>query len=266
MPVELLRYEMLLPSFGLVLARVGGLVLSVPMLSSRQIPRAAKVWLTVTLALMAFPIVSPHLPRTLTLGQTAAGMVSELIIGEIIGFGAGLIFFGAQIAGKVVSHQSGMALGTVFNPIFDSQSTVLDQVWFFTTLILFLALRGHIALVTAVLGSFEAVPPMTAVFDDGLADFVVGILRSMFELATRLGGPAVLALLLTSLVMGFLTKTMPQLNILSVGFSFKVATALAVLALTITLSPPTIEEALFDSLDRVGLLFEHLSETLTRGG
>ena len=55
MPFELLRFEMLLPAFGLVLARVAGLVFAVPMFSSRQIPRIVKVWLTVTISLMTLP-------------------------------------------------------------------------------------------------------------------------------------------------------------------------------------------------------------------
>lgn len=256
---------MLLPDFGLVLARVGGLVFAVPMFSSRQIPRAAKIWLTVTIALMAFPVVTPYLPKSLSLGQAAAGMAGEFIIGEIIGMGAGLIFYAAQVAGKVVSHQSGMALGTVFNPVFDAESTVLDQIWFFTALMIFLALRGHIAIVSVLLNSFKGVPPLMASFDGGVADFLISILRHMFELGLRLGGPVVLALLLSSLVMGFLTRTMPQMNILSIGFNIKVAAALLVMALTISFSLGAMSDALAESMDRLGLFFEYLAKRVING-
>jgi len=266
MPLELLRFEMLLPAFGLVLARVAGLVLAVPMLSSKQIPRVVKVWLIVTLSLMAFPVVATRLPLSLTLGQAATGMMGEFIVGEILGLGVGLAFFSAQIAGKMVSHQSGLALGTVFNPIFESQSTILDQIWFFTALMIFLGLRGHIIVVTVLLDSFKTVPPMMAVFDVSLLDYGVDIMQTMFELAIRLAGPAIAALFLTSLVMGFLTKTMPQLNILSVGFSVKIATALAISGVTISFSQGLLGDALFEGLDKAGLLFEQMSETLMHGG
>ncbi len=266
MPLELLRFEMLLPAFVLVLARVAGLVLAVPMLSSRQIPRVVKVWLVVTLSLMAFPAVATHLPTSLTLGQAATGMVGEFIIGEILGLGVGLAFFAAQIAGKMVSHQSGLALGTVFNPVFNSQSTILDQFWFFTALMIFLGLRGHVAAATVLMGSFKTVPPLTAVFDFSLLDYGVDVMQTMFELAIRIAGPAIAALFLTSLVMGFLTKTMPQLNILSVGFSFKIATALAISAVSISLSQGALGDALFDGLDKAGLMFEQMSETVMHGG
>ncbi len=65
----MLRYEMLLPAFAVVLARITGLMLSVPMFSSTQIPRLVKVWLAVSLALLTFPVVLPQLPATLSLGQ-----------------------------------------------------------------------------------------------------------------------------------------------------------------------------------------------------
>jgi flagellar biosynthetic protein FliR len=266
LPLELLHYELLLPAFALVLARIGGLVMGVPMLASEQVPGIVKIWLVVTLSLMTFPAVAPLLPDSLTLGQVAAGMVGEFIVGEVIGLGASAIFLAAQVAGKAVSHQSGLALGQVFNPVLGTNATVLDQLWFFAVLMLFLALRGHMAVMDVLLTSFRQVPPMMMVVDPSLADFLVGLLRSVFATALRLGGPAILALLLTSLVMGFFTKTMPQLNVLSVGFSLKIATALLMVATTISFANEMLTDALFGALDDVGLLFEHLSKAVIHAG
>lgn len=265
MPVELLKYQMLLPAFALVLARVAGLVMAVPMFSSRQIPAPVKVWLVVTISLMAFPVVSPSLPTDVTMGQAATGMIGELFIGHLLGFAAAIVFFAVQIGGKIVSHQSGMALGTVFNPIFEDESTVLDQVWFFTATAIFLLVRGHVAVVLVLLGSFEHLPPLLVNFDGGAGDFMIVLMRDMFELAMRLAGPAILTLLLTSLLMGFLTKTMPQLNILSVGFSIKIAAALLIAAVTIGFSEGLITNGIERSLEQAGAFFEASSTAVMRG-
>lgn len=263
LPLELLRYELLLPAFALVLARVAGLVLAVPMLTSQEIPSVVKAWLVVTLSLMVFPAVSPLLSTQLTLSQVATGMVGEFIIGEVLGLAVGMIFMAVQIAGKMISHQSGMSMGESYNPIMDESSTVLDQVWFFAVLMFFLALRGHVAVVTSLLGSFERVPPMMATMDVALLDCVMGLLRSMFDIALRLCGPVVLALLLTSLILGFLTKTMPQLNVLSVGFAFKVAATLFMLAITLPLSEGIVADGLADGFDHLGRLFEQMAERVS---
>jgi flagellar biosynthesis protein FliR len=266
LPLELIRIEMLLPAFGLVLARVAGLVMGVPVLSSTQIPTVAKLWLVATLSLMTFPIVAPLLPHSLTLLQVASGMVGEFVVGEILGLAASVVFLAAEVTGKMVSHQSGLALGEVYNPVSDTTTTELDQVWYFATLMIFMALRGHVAVVDVLLGSFRQVPPMMMLVDGSMTECLHGLLKSIFDVALRLAGPAILALLLTSLVLGVLTKTMPQLNVLSVGFSFKIAVAIFMAAVTITFSYDLVSDALFDGLDQVGGLFEHVSRTVTHGG
>ena len=265
MPLELLRIEMLLPAFALVMARIAGMVLAVPMFSNAQIPAMLKALLIATISLMVFPIVLPTLPSSLSLGQVAAGGVIEFIIGELLGMAVGVVLYAAQMAGTVVSHQAGISLGQVFNPLLDEETTVLDQVWFFSVLMLFLAFRGHIAVVNVILSSFKQVPPLMMAIDGSIADLVVGLLRSMFEIAMRLCGPAILALLLSSLVLGFLTKTMPQLNILSVGFAAKVAIALIVVAITMQTSGNLVVDTLSSSLDQAGLFLEHASTGVING-
>ncbi len=266
MPFELLRFEMLLPAFALVLARVAGVVLAIPMVSSVSIPREVKVGLTFALSLMLFPMAAPYLPQSVTLGQAVAGMVGELLIGEIIGLGAGVMFFAAEMAGKFISHQAGLALGTVFNPFFDEESTVLDQLWFFTAAMIFMALRGHIATVTVLMESFKLAPPMMTSFDGGMGDYAVAIIQSTFQVGLRLSGPTILALLLSSLVMGFLTRTMPQINILSVGFAVKIVIALFVMGATISFSEDVLGAMMYDGLEHASILFANMGEAVKHGG
>ncbi|RIK66139.1 MAG: hypothetical protein DCC66_13565 [Planctomycetota bacterium] len=266
MPLSLLQLEMLLPAFMMVLARTAGAVVAVPMFSNTQIPAMVKVLLAVTLGFVAFPVVMPMLPTDVSLTQAATGLASEFLIGELLGLAAGAALFAAQMAGNVVSQQAGLSLGQVFNPMLDEETTVLDQLWFFGALMFFFAFRGHLAVVSALLGSFELVPPMSLALDAGLLDVAAGLATSMFEVALRLAGPSVLALLATSLVLGFLTKTMPQLNILSVGFAFKVAVGLIAVAATMAYSGNLIADTASESLDSVGRSWQVAAEGLTRGG
>ncbi|QDV89176.1 flagellar biosynthesis protein FliR [Phycisphaerae bacterium RAS2] len=266
MPLSLLQLEMLLPAFMMVLARTAGAVVAVPMFSNAQIPAMVKVLLAVTLGFVAFPVVMPMLPTDVSLTQAATGLASEFLIGELLGLAAGAALFAAQMAGNVVSQQAGLSLGQVFNPMLDEETTVLDQLWFFGALMFFFAFRGHLAVVSALLGSFELVPPMSITFDAGLLDVAAGLATSMFEATLRLAGPSVLALLATSLVLGFLTKTMPQLNILSVGFAFKVAVGLVAVAATMACSGNLIADTAAESLDSVGRYWQVAAEGLTRGG
>lgn len=264
--MELLSIQLLLPGFALVLARMAGLMLAAPMFSSSQIPTQVKLALTVTLSLLAYPVVWSTLPRDLTLGQAAAGCVGELIIGELLGLGVGAAFFGASLAGSLVGHQAGLTLGEVFNPVYDAETTTIDQIWFFTTLMFFFAVGGHLVLVQAVLGSFRQVHPMAVLVNEDVSSSVVGLIRMMIETALRLAGPTILALLLALLTLGVLSKTMPQFNLMNVGFAFKVALALFMVGITLASSENVLTTTLRDGLDQVGELLDTMSREAVHAG
>jgi len=258
--MELLQLEMLLPGFAMVLARMSGIMISAPMFSSSQMPTQIKVLLAISLALLAYPVVMVTLPARLTLSQAAVGCVGELMIGEIIGLGVGVVFFGASMAGNIISHQAGLTFGEVVNPIFDSETTVLDQLWFFMALMMFLALGGHLILMKTVLNSFHQVPPMSAwAADEPLAAHITALLQCLFETALRLAGPTIVALLLALLALGVLSRTMPQFNLMNVGFSFKIALAMFVTALSMSSADDFMVQTIRDS-------FARLSEVLTKLG
>ena len=70
------------------------------------------------------------------------------------------------------------------------------------------------------------------------------LLSAAFILAIKLFAPVLIALLLTSLVMGFLGRTMPQLNILTIGFALRSMSALAVAAVALAASQDVLVEAI----------------------
>lgn len=265
MPLELLRVEFALPAFALVLARVAGLTLGAPIFASSQIPGLIKVLVVVALSLVAFPIVHATLPAALTLPQALVGMVGEFILGELMGLSAGAALFAAQMAGKIVSYQSGFTLGQVVNPLFDEEFSVIDQLYFFAAFMVFLAVGGHLILVSVLLDSFRLVPPMAWVSDVSLAEFLRGLLENCFDVALRLAGPVMLALLLASIVMGFLAKTMPQMNVLSVGFAAKIAVALVVAAISLGASEGLLVRSIGDGFADLRGLLDHVSGVIAHG-
>lgn len=264
--MELLQIEMLLPSFALVLARTSGIMISAPLFSSSQIPTQFKAALAFALALLAYPVVMNTLPGRLSLSQAAVGCIGELMIGEIIGLGVGLVFFAASLAGSMVSHQAGLTFGEVVNPVFDSETSVLDQLWFFAALMLFLAIGGHLVLVKAVLDSFRQVPPMTAWANESLAGHISALLQCLFETALRLAGPTIVALLLALLALGVLSRTMPQFNLMNIGFSFKIALAMFVVAVSISASDELMVAAIRDGFARVGEMLTAMGKGAVHGG
>ncbi len=243
MPLPLFAWYLQLPAFLLVLFRIGGLVLATPLFSGSIIPVQLRVLLTLAISAAVFPLISVSLAGPVTLAAALTGLFGELVIGLFIGFCVSVIFMAMQIAGEFIAHQSGLSLGTVYNPMLDDSQSILSQVYYFVAMIAFLAVGGHRALLRALLDSFGTIPPMSFKLTQGMTNLLLDLLSVSFELAIRIAGPSVLALMVALLVLGFLGRTIPQLNILNVGFPMKAALALLMIALTMMSMEPLLLDA-----------------------
>lgn len=244
-----------LPVFALVLFRLSGLMLTGPVLSSTVIPRQVRIAFTAVLALMLFPVVRGQAPADLTLSMVMAGAFGELIIGVTIGLGLALLFTGVEVGGLMIGQQAGIALGRVFNPIQNQQTTLTGQVYSLVLVLVFLLAGGHRAMIAALLDTFEVIPMLSRGFDSSVVVLLAEMLASAFILAIRLAAPVLIALMMTSLALGFLSRTMPQLNILSVGFQVRLMVGLSVAALAIGASEDVMLGAIWDGLEAIRTSF-----------
>jgi flagellar biosynthetic protein FliR len=254
MPYDLLHLPVLLPSLLIVLFRVAGISISAPIFSSVVIPRRAKIGLAMVTSLMAFPMVQPMLPGELTLAQALSGVVGEIMIGLGIGLGMSLLFVATQIAGLMIGRQGGLALGQIYNPELNSQTTLMGHVFFLSMMGVFLAVDGHVAVFRALLESFSFVPPLTFQVTPSVIDLLTGMVTSAFVLALRLAGPALIALMSVTLAMGFISRTVPQLNILAVGFSIRSTVALLMAAVSLSVAQDLLVEGIVDTMDTLRVM------------
>lgn len=236
-----------LPVFLLVLSRVAGLMLAAPLFSGAMIPAQINVLLALAMSLAVFPLMTVQVAGPVTLGSAVGGLAGELAIGLVLGLGVSLIFIGVQVAAQLVSQQAGLALGEIFNPLLETSTTELSQLYFIVSMGVFLAVDGHHALVRALMDSFSAIPLLGFKPDGRLIDLLIGVIGSSFAIALRVGGPVMLALMLGFVTLGFISRTVPQLNLLTVGFPVKLAMALFLAAMTMI----SLEPVLIDGLNGV---------------
>jgi flagellar biosynthesis protein FliR len=249
--VLLTRLPLVLPAFALVLGRVGGLMLTAPLFGSEAVPLRVRSGAAFALALTVFPLTVLHVPADLTFARALGGVMGETLIGLTMGLALTLPFVGVQTAGMIMGQQAGIGLGEVFNPVMNSDSTVLEEVYFLVALIVFVLIGGHRELVRAMLDTFEVVPLLSANDAHSTLDLLTGLLTSAFGLGLRLAAPVLLALLVSTLVMGFLSRTIPQLNILSVGFGVRAMVALAMAGLALAALDGPFSDAIQEALAAV---------------
>lgn len=229
---DLIPLALQLPTLLMVVFRIGGLMIVAPFFGSVSVPPRVKIALTLVLSLALWP-VAPHgaaLPPTLPAILVAVG--SELLVGLTIGLVLTTLFAGLQLAGLAVSQQMGISLADVFNPDFNESADVVAVLYYWVGLMIFLAIGGHRLLIGSLVDSFRLVPVGGFVMNAKVLALVSGAMTASFIMAFKISLPVVLALFLTSVAMGLINRTVPQLNILTAGFAIRSSAGMLLAAAT----------------------------------
>ena len=220
--------------FTLVLARVGALIMTAPIFGSAAIPIRARALLTVAISLILTPLLTTSPPTDMTnLLVYARYLASEALIGLLLGFGITLLLSGIQLTGQIISQLGGTALADVFDPTLNSNLSVYSQLFYFLTLAMFVLLDGHRLVMDALLDTYAWMPPGHGSLGTGYVETLTTLLAQSFLLGIRAAAPTMTALLLATLVLGLIGRTMPQINILAVGFGVNSLLTLGCLFTTI---------------------------------
>ena len=227
----------------LVAFRLAGLLMFAPMLSSLQIPMRFKGLMVLMLAAALVGAVPTSSVRVETdLFGLLPLVFSETLIGFVVGTVAGMPLMAMQAAGVLTSHQVGFSLGQAYNPALESESEALGQLLSFVGVAAFLGMGGLEAAFLAVMNTFKLIPVGSFSVSHIPAELLIGTLASGIELSVRLSGPVVAMITLLLVVFGFLSRTMPALNVMTVGFTVKIMAALMVLVVSMHSSGIAIGE------------------------
>ena len=200
--------------FLLVLARVGGLVSTAPIIGDAQAPRTVKVGLVValTIVLVQVPNVQ-HLQAPTGLLPFSLAVLVQLLVGLAMGFAARIMFLALLTTGGIVSLQIGLSMSQVLNPLTESTDSVMTQ--FYTILIgmTFLAMNGDVWLIASLARSFDLTPLGTGSFTLSLVQSAIGDLFTVMQVGLQIAMPVAATLVASDIVLGVLSKALPQLNV-----------------------------------------------------
>lgn len=238
MPTELIT--LLSPKnlilFVVVFTRLGGLMASAPIFSTYPIPNQVKAWLVATIAFIIFPVVmaTSGFQAPTSMPELTVILMKEFSIGFIIGFCANVVFIGVEMAADLLSMQMSLTAAQALNPISGANSSVVSQAYSLMAMMVFLALHAHQWLFSAVYQSFQSIPPGYGFIINGtIVQEVIFMTGQMFTIALGIALPIFAVLLITDVLLGFVSKMMPQMNIFMVAMPLKIYLGLMLIAMFI---------------------------------
>lgn len=222
--------------FMLILARILGLMVEVPIFSDRTISRTFKVIFIFTFAFLIWfvaPFNGKLLPQDPILFQIA--LLNEFMVGLILATVVRIIFEGVEAAGDLMGAQMGLSVASMLDPATGSQTTVTARIFRWVVIILFLMIDGHHFILTALYRSFDILPMLNtwnlAAGGRELADLGVNI----FAIAIQLSAPVLLVIFLLDFCFGLVSRVAPQVNVFQLGFQMKPALGMFIFMLMIPL-------------------------------
>jgi flagellar biosynthetic protein FliR len=246
--------------FALVLTRVSGIVIMAPVFGGSDIPMQVRALLAFGLALLIMPsqwMIAIDEPETLA--EFAVLIAGELIIGLFIGLGVNVFFSGIALAGEVIGQLGGLSAAAIFDPISGDQSPLLSRLLTYLAVTVFASIGGLRTMIAALLDTFQTLPltKWTTNTTGESSHFeliscaLIHILSISFNLSLRVAAPVMISVLVALLVMGLLSKTLPQLNLMSVGFGINSIIMMLVFSLSIGAGIWCFQERVSDVLELI---------------
>jgi flagellar biosynthetic protein FliR len=99
-------------------------------------------------------------------------------------------------------------------------------------IVLFLVLGGHRMVLMALGRSFEVIPLGGACFPPSTGEGIMRLFTQMTLIAVQIAAPVLASVFLVEVVIGVLSRGVPQLNIFTVGLALRIVVGLLVLIAT----------------------------------
>jgi flagellar biosynthetic protein FliR len=221
-------------AFILVLLRVSDIIVTIPVISDVSVPARFKAALSILTALIIFPIVLPKIPQPTNYYMLILiyRMTGEVMIGLIIGFSARLIFAGIQMAGDIVGFQMGLSIANIIDPMTSEQVSIITELQYLIAMLVFLAVDAHHFFFSAIIQSYSIINPLAFHFSGQLMQYIFDFSKDMFVVAVKLGAPLIAVMLFTSIGLGIVARTVPQINVFIVGMPLQIAIGLIFIGIT----------------------------------
>ncbi|MDD2913804.1 MAG: flagellar biosynthetic protein FliR [Gallionella sp.] len=225
------QLEMWLAALVFPLTRILAMIASSPILGNKQIPARVKVGLSVLLTIIIAPNIGAMPPVSVGSPQGLLIMIQQIIIGVSMGFTMRLIFTAVEMAGELAGLQMGLGFASFYDPVNAVHSPIIAQWLGMVAALAFLAINGHLYMLTALAESFRMLPVGDMMPSQGFYA-VASWGGSIFAYALQISLPILAALLITNIALGILTRAAPQLNLFAIGFPITLAIGFLVLALS----------------------------------
>lgn len=201
-------------AFLLLFARLGALMMSVPLFSEDAVPGRIRLLMTLGMTAGLWGLLGPTMPRLSgDEPRLAAMLVTELLIGLAIGMLIRMMFMAITIAGGIISLQIGLTSALVVDASAGGQVPVLAKLMSVAAVLICMGLGVHHLWIATLVHSYGLFPVGTLPPAQDFLDLAVMTASRAMALGLGLSAPLVIYGLVFNMALGLASRLAPAIQI-----------------------------------------------------
>lgn len=222
--------------FLLVLIRIGGVFVFVPIPGLKSGADMARIIFTLAVTVALYP-QWPQVPGDVSAGLFGLWLFSEAALGSVIGLAVSFLTEAFAVGAQVIGLQAGYAYASTVDPSTQADSSVLVVFSQLAAGTIFFASGLHREVLRILARTLQTYPPGTFSLSRGLAEQILEAGSLMFSTGLRLALPVIAVLILIDISLALLGRVNAHLQLLTLSFPIKMLVGLFLLAWTTLLFP-----------------------------
>lgn len=159
--------------------------------------------------------------------------IMEFINGLFLGYVTYTALHIVQVAGSLIDVQMGLSMSRVYDEQNGLQSTLMQNLFFWITILLFFSTNGHHLLINGLVKSFETIPVGSMPIIDNI-QYLITVFVEYFSIAFQIALPVIITLIMSDLILGLISRSVPQLNVMIMGMPLKMLVGLALIFVSLS--------------------------------
>ncbi|WP_291955354.1 flagellar biosynthetic protein FliR [Mahella sp.] len=247
--MDILNY---IPTFLLIFMRMTGLFVLSPVFGRREVPAYLKIGMSFMMAMVllnTMPLQSMDIVNNIWLYGWI--LLKEMLIGMVMGYITTLAFSAILIAGQIMDFQIGFGMVNAFDPINEVAVPIVGNLINMMALLLFFGMNGHHVLISLLFDSYTVLPVGGFSIEPDILWYILDIFIQTFVWAIKLAIPLMAVLLLTEVMLGILSRALPQMNVFVMGMPIRLMIGLIMLLLVLPVYVNLMEPLFADMFDGI---------------
>ena len=235
-------------AFIFIMFRLSAFFMMVPVFFPSGTPNIVKISFTAIIAFLLLPVVDNSIVHSI---NNSFGIfvftANEVITGIILGYLTKLCFEFIRMAGQLMDFHIGFSMSNFFDPSIGENVTLIGRITYLFGVLIFLLIDGHHMLIRALAHSFDVIQLGKFMLSNKSIMLVLEAFISFFKIGVMISIPITIIILMTNLILGLVSRSVPQINVMILGLPIKILVGL----LSFSIAIPILIKMMLSGFDNI---------------